>query len=143
MILIYIPGCWDLLHVGHLTILERARSLGDKLIVGVPSDDTVKEDKGEWPIVKLEHRLRMLNAFKCVDFAVPYYSLEFLTHLELFKPDILVVGDTWGSDIRHKRAENWIQRNDRRMVVMPYSSGVSTTMMRQRLHDLNRSQDID
>ncbi len=138
MILVYIPGVFDLLHIGHVSILERARSLGDKLIVGVPSDDVVVEDKGKLPIIKLQHRLRMLSSLRCVDVAVPYPKLEFITHLCMFKPDILAVGDTWGCWQRHLDAERWVEEHGKRMVRLPYSKEISTTEIIDRI--TNRSK---
>ena len=133
MLLVYIPGVWDLLHVGHLTILERARALGDRLVVGVPSDEVVVQDKGESPIIPLSHRLRMLSALRCVDVAMPYYRLEFLTHLRMFRPDILAVGETWGREARHEKAEEWIRRAGGRVVVLPYTHGTSSTDIKNRI----------
>lgn len=127
MILVYIPGVWDLLHVGHLVVLERARALGDRLVVGVPSEAVIVEDKREPPVVPLADRLRLLSALQCVDVAVPYYRLEFLTHLEMFQPDVLAVGETWGRDKRHLDAERWIREHGHRLVKLPYTRGISTS----------------
>jgi len=132
----YAPGVWDLLHVGHLVFLERARALGDRLIVGVPSDEVVEEGKGRPPIIPLADRLRMLQSLKCVDAAVPYYKLEFLAHLAAFKPDVLVVGETWGRSERHLAAEKWAASNACRVVVMPYTSAESTTAIKNRIRSL-------
>lgn len=133
MQIVYIPGVWDLLHVGHLTILERAKALGDRLVVGVPSDGVVKEDKGTTPVIRLEDRLRMLAALRCVDVAIPYYRLEFLAHLRMIQPDILAVGEAWGHDRRHAEAEQWIMQHRRRVVRLPYYEGESCTDIRERV----------
>jgi rfaE bifunctional protein nucleotidyltransferase chain/domain len=133
MILVYAPGCFDLLHIGHLEILERARALGDRLIVGVPSDAVVAEDKGENPVIPLEHRIRMLAGLKCVDAAVPYYKLSFRTHIAMFRPDIFVVGGDWGSSDRHIEAENLINDIGGKVISLPYSREESTTRIKQRI----------
>lgn len=132
MILVYSPGVWDLLHVGHLAYLERARALGDRLAVGVPSDEVVRLDKGRPPAVPLAERLRLLAALRCVDLAVPYYALEFLTHLELFRPDVLCVGEGWGGAARHEEAEGWAAACGCRVVRLPRTPGVSTTILRRK-----------
>jgi glycerol-3-phosphate cytidylyltransferase len=136
MQLVYIPGVFDLLHVGHLTVLERAKALGDKLIVGVPSDEIVKLDKGTRPIIPLGDRLRMLTALKCVDVAIAYYSLDFTIHLIRFMPDIMVVGDDWGNSERHVDAEKWIFDKEKRFVRLPRYLGESTTSIKQRVRDI-------
>lgn len=133
MLLGYIPGVWDLLHAGHVAILERARSLCDRLVVGVPSDGVVLQDKGQLPIVSLQDRVHLLEALCCVDIVLPYYKLEFLTHLELLKPDILFVGETWGSDTRHVDAERWTSLNHCRLIRLPYTRGISTTQLKERI----------
>ena len=132
MHLVYIPGVWDLLHVGHLTILERAKALGDRLVVGVPSDDVVVEDKGQSPVIPLADRIRMLAALKCVDVAMPYYRLEFVTHLEMVRPSVLAVGGTWGNDRRHRDATEWAHQHGSRIVRLPYTEGMSTTDIKAR-----------
>jgi len=127
MLIVYIPGTWDLLHVGHVTILERAAALGDRLVVGVPHDEVVMQDKGELPVVPLEDRMRMLQSLKCVDVAIPYVHLEFLRHLRFIQPDILAVGSTWGREQRHIDAEAWAHDNGTRFITIPYTAGISTT----------------
>lgn len=127
MITVFIPGIWDLLHVGHLRVLEKAKDLGDRLIVGIASDTAAKLDKGRAPIIDMWQRGSMVSALKCVDMAVIYTKLEFLTTLNKYKPDILAVGEQWGREKRHKDAEEWVKTNRKKMVVLPYTQGVSTT----------------
>lgn len=124
-------GCWDLLHVGHVAFLERAAALGDRLVVGVPSDEVVCEDKGREPVITMADRVRMLQALRCVSVAVPYFSLDFLPVLEAVRPDVLAVGDTWGTAERHLAAERWMREG--RVVRLPHTSGVSTTIIRGRM----------
>lgn len=133
MILVYSPGCWDLLHIGHVAFLERARALGDRLVVGVASDEVIVEDKGKPPVIPLAERVRMLQALRCVDVAVPYYEFEFMVNLRMFWPDILAVGETWGTDQRHLDAEDWVLAHGRRAVRIPYTRGVSTTEIREKM----------
>lgn len=130
---VYIPGVWDLLHVGHVKILERAALLGNRLIVGVPSDEVVLEDKGVLPVIPLNDRLCMLRALRCVYLAAPYYQLEFLTHLNQFSPSVLAVGSTWGSAPRHRAAEEWVRKNGKVFSVLPYTEGVSTTWIKNKI----------
>jgi len=133
--LVYIPGVWDLLHVGHLTVLEAAAALGDRLIVGVPSDEVVRKDKGTSPIITLQDRLQMLSALRCVNCVLPYYRLEFLTHLQAIRPNILAVGETWGAEQRHRDAEEWVKKNGRQMVTLPYTPGISSSTIKQACVD--------
>jgi len=123
----YAPGVWDMLHVGHVRFLERACELVDKLVVGVPSDDVVLQDKGNPPVVCLEHRIEVLDGLWSVDVAIPYHELEFIPHLEMLQPDVLFVGEDWGSESRHLQAELWVAKHDCRIIKLPYTQGVSST----------------
>lgn len=98
---IVVNGTFDILHRGHIEMLEYARSLGDHLLVCIDTDSRVKELKGpDRPINNQSDRAFMLNALKCVD-AVWYFAdeaeLEYI--LETYQPDIMVKG----SDYEHKR----------------------------------------
>lgn len=130
MTLVYIPGIWDLLHIGHVRVLQRARALGDRLVVGVPTDSVVYQDKGELPVITHWQRLEMVNSLECVDLAMPYDKLDFIPHLDLINPDILAVGQTWGSQKRHLDAEKWVEMNSRRMVKIPYTPLISTSQIK-------------
>lgn len=84
-------GCYDLFHNLHLTYLQRCRRMCDVLIVGVDSDDLVKNTKGpERPIIPEHQRVNLLNALKCVDFVFIMGSVEdFLRAVKQFKPKII------------------------------------------------------
>ena len=104
--LVFTNGCYDLLHPGHLKVLEEAKSFGDKLIVGVNSDDSIKRIKGDKrPVMSLEHRVKMLAALECVDFVVPFGEATPYSLIKKIMPDILVKGSDWeekvvvGSDL--------------------------------------------
>lgn len=133
MIIVYTPGCWDLLHAGHVNFLERARGLGDRLVVGMATDNVIREDKGSLPILGDVERLYLLKSLRCVDMAVPYFELQFTTHLDQFKPDILAVGEDWGHDLRHVDAEIWMKEHGGRTVKLPYTKGISTTEIKRRI----------
>ena len=129
----YIPGVWDLLHVGHVNILESAKALCDRLVVGVAHDAIVKEDKDSFPIITHTDRARMLGALKSVDLVLIYTKLEFITHLEMIQADILIVGEWWGNDERHIDAEEWIEDHGGRLIKLPYYKRESSTAIKQRI----------
>jgi len=126
-------GVWDLLHVGHLRLLEHARSLGDRLAVGVPTDAVVIQDKGRPPIVPFEQRVEMLSALKCVDVVCGYPKLEFIPTLARIKPDVLVVGGQWGKATRHLHAEEWCRVMCVELITVPYHDVTSTTEIINRI----------
>ena len=92
---VYTTGVFDLLHPGHLSLLRKARALGDKLIVGVQEDDSVEEQKGKRPIMNCEQRMAMLEALPFVDIVFPYSNLDQRKMLAILKPDIMVQGGDW------------------------------------------------
>lgn len=97
MITVWVNGCFDILHPGHVELFKVAKSLGDRLIVGVDEDEKVKKDKGEdRPINSLCFRKTMLESIKYIDVVLPFGSkLELEQLIELYSPDILLVGGDW------------------------------------------------
>jgi len=89
-------GTFDVLHVGHLRILERAASLGDRLVVGVSSDALNLSKKGRVPVFPQEERLRLVAALRCVDGVFLEESLELKRHYLLeHGANVLAMGDDW------------------------------------------------
>jgi choline-phosphate cytidylyltransferase len=89
-------GTFDVFHVGHLRILERAKKLGNCLIVGVSTDALNNTKKGRNPFYNQDERVEIVNALSCVDEVFLEESLELKRHyLQKFNADILVMGDDW------------------------------------------------
>ncbi len=90
---VWTNGCFDLLHAGHITYLAQAKGAGNRLIVGVNSDASVKKLKGpSRPIFALEHRLLNLAAMQAVDLVIPFNDETPLELIKALKPDILIKG---------------------------------------------------
>ena len=94
---IIVNGTFDLLHVGHIELLEYAKSLGDQLLVCIDSDSRVKQLKGESrPINTQDDRIKMLNALRCVDMVWVFDTKEkLIEQIELYQPDIMVKGSDY------------------------------------------------
>ena len=97
MITVWTNGCFDVLHRGHIELFKYAKSLGDKLVVGVDSDEKVKMDKGnDRPINNLEDRTEMLLSIKYIDEVWCFNSTKELRDvIKINKPDIMVIGSDW------------------------------------------------
>ena len=95
--IIWTNGCFDILHRGHIELFRYAKSLGDKLIVGIDSDERVKLDKGEGkPINNLSDRMHILSAIKYVDMVLPFNSTEELEiKIKYWSPNVMVIGSDW------------------------------------------------
>ena len=89
-------GTYDMFHLGHLRILERARELGDRLVVGVSSDDLNRRKKGRVPVYTQDERLAIVGGLRCVDATFLEESLEQKgEYIRRFGADVLVMGDDW------------------------------------------------
>ncbi|RCW43817.1 MULTISPECIES: D-glycero-beta-D-manno-heptose 1-phosphate adenylyltransferase [unclassified Halanaerobium] len=93
VLLVFTNGCFDILHVGHIRYLKKAASLGDKLILAVNSDSSVKKLKGSnRPYVPGAERMEILSALDMIDFLVPFSEVDCRSLLEDVKPQIYVKG---------------------------------------------------
>lgn len=114
-------GTFDVFHVGHVNILERAKELGAFLIVGVSSDALNFSKKGRYPVFDEDHRMRMVNAIYCVDQVFLEESLEEKgEYLKRYSADILVMGDDWKGKFDHYNHLSEV-------LYFPRTEGISTT----------------
>ena len=89
-------GTFDLFHIGHLNILERAKAHGDYLIVGISSDQLNFSKKQKYPVYSQEHRIRIISALKCVDEVFVEESLELKgSYIKKYNADVLLMGNDW------------------------------------------------
>lgn len=94
---VWVNGCFDILHRGHFELFNYAKSLGDRLIVGIDTDEKVTKDKGpDRPYNNIDDRIYALNSLQAVDLTYIFNSREELIQLiKQISPDILVVGSDW------------------------------------------------
>jgi rfaE bifunctional protein nucleotidyltransferase chain/domain len=96
---VFTNGCFDILHAGHVRLLEQARAQGDVLMVGINADESVKRLKGESrPIISEQERAEALLALECVDRVVIYGEDTPLETINALRPDVLVKGSDWALD---------------------------------------------
>lgn len=96
---VFTNGCFDLIHVGHVRSLEEARSLGDRLLVGLNADSSVRRLKGpSRPIVAGRQRAELLAALECVDWVVLFGQDTPLSLIRAIGPDVLAKGGDWRVD---------------------------------------------
>lgn len=127
-------GCFDILHAGHVTYLEEASRLGDRLVVAVNVDETVRQLKGaDRPVNPVDNRMKVLAALGCVDWVVPFSEETPERLICRVKPDYLVKG---GDNDPQKIPGNqcvWEAGGD--VVVLTYVDGVSTTQIVQSIRE--------
>ena len=125
-------GCFDLLHPGHLALLEAARALGDVLVVAINSDRSVRRIKGEGrPLVPEAERAEMLLALEAVDRVVVYDEPTPLEVVKALVPEVLVKGADWAEDAIVGREE--VEAVGGQVVRVEMVPGKSTTAMLERI----------
>lgn len=136
--IVFTNGCFDLLHPGHVETLEKARALGDALIVGVNSDRSVREVKGAGrPIVPERERAEVLAGLECVDAAVIFDEATPREIVAALLPDVLVKGGDWASERIIGREE--VEAVGGRVVRVPVVAGYSTSAMVEKIRRLDVS----
>ena len=124
--IVFTNGCFDILHVGHVTYLDAAKQLGDVLIVGVNSDDSVRRLKGpSRPINNESDRSMVLSALKAVDFTVIFDEDTPLELIEQLTPHILTKGGDYSEDTIV--GASYVRSHGGEVVVIPLVAGKSTT----------------
>jgi D-beta-D-heptose 7-phosphate kinase/D-beta-D-heptose 1-phosphate adenosyltransferase len=136
---VFTNGCFDLLHVGHVRYLERARRLGDLLVVGLNSDASVRRLKGPTrPIVSQKERAEVLGALACVDYVILFEEETPLRLIEALSPDVLVKGADWAEE-KIVGGET-VKRNGGRVARIRMVPGASTTKIVERIVRRHRKQ---
>jgi glycerol-3-phosphate cytidylyltransferase len=130
---VYTVGTFDLLHVGHLALLEHCKTLGDIVAVGVASDSVVNSYNPNVPVIPLNQRLTMLAALRCVDIVRPYHELEYVSGCKELNADIFVVGEDWGRKPHNIAVESYLKAAGKQIVQVRYSPQTSSTKIKQRV----------
>ena len=130
---VFTNGCFDILHIGHLRYLEDARSLGDCLVVGLNTDDSVRQLKGpERPFVPEFERAEMLAGFECVDYVCLFAETTAIKLITELRPDIYVKGGDYTSLDQIPEAET-VRSLGAELVILPKVEGKSTTRLVSQL----------
>jgi glycerol-3-phosphate cytidylyltransferase len=131
IMIVYTVGTFDLLHVGHLALLEHCKSLGDVVAVGVASDEVVNLYKPNVPVVPLEQRVEMLQALSCVDIVRPYHELEYVSGCKAVGADIFVIGEDWGSNAHNLDVNAYFKDIGKEIMQVRYNPRTSSTKIKQ------------
>ena len=129
--IVYTVGTFDLLHVGHLALLNHCKSLGDILVVGVASDAVVNMYKPNVPVVPLEQRVEMLEALSCVDIVRPYHQLEYVSGCKAVDVDIFVVGEDWGKKPHNLDVNSYLRKMGKEIAQVTYNPRTSSTKIKK------------
>mgnify|MGYP003574951223 CR=1 FL=1 len=132
--LVVTNGCFDLLHLGHVTYLEQARNLGDTLLVGVNSDYAVRQLKGEGRPINSEHdRAAVLAALASVDAVTIFPDLRAANFLFFAQPDIYVKGGDYTLDTLDQEERRTVESTGGQIRIIPLVPGKSTTTILKKV----------
>ena len=133
MITGYVPGGFDMLHVGHLNILTEAAKRCDRLIAGVATDESLERMKGRGPIVPLAERMAMVAALRMVNSVVPDYDQDKRLAWKRSPFDVLFKGTDWEGTDKGRRLEAEMAEVGASVIYLPYTPTTSSTMLRRTL----------
>jgi rfaE bifunctional protein nucleotidyltransferase chain/domain len=134
---VFTSGCFDLLHVGHVRSLEQARGLGDRLVVGVNADATVRRLKGAGrPIVPARQRAEVLAALACVDWVVVFGGPTPRATLAALRPDVFAKGGDWPLEVL--RRQDLPEDFSGRVVRLRQIPGARTSLLVERVRKRGR-----
>ena len=132
MSIVWTNGTFDILHPGHIELFKVARALGDRVIVATDTDEKIKNDKGDHkPVNDLCYRVAMLEAIKYIDVVLTFGDRKELEGLiQLYSPDILLLGDDWrnGDVVGRKYAKE--------VRFLPRVGGYASSNIVKRIHNL-------
>jgi glycerol-3-phosphate cytidylyltransferase len=129
----YVPGGWDMFHIGHLNILLRAREMCDRLVVGVVTDDALFQAKGNYPVVPLAERMELVAHLNMVDDVVVDFSSNKLEVWDKVRFDVLFKGDDWRGTAKGDKLEAELATVGVKVCYFPYTVHTSSTLLRSIL----------
>ena len=141
MVVGYATGVFDLFHVGHVRLLKNAKSMCDRLIVGVTVDELVKY-KNKKSVIPFDERLEIVAACHYVDVAVAQNSMDKMDAYKRYQFDLMFVGDDWYKTEKWKNFEDDFSTIGVKIIYFPYTSNVSSTLINETLLKLRGKVEI-
>lgn len=124
--LVFTNGCFDIIHLGHINYLEKARQLGDILVVGINSDSSVRTIKGDKrPLIREEERAKIVSSLRFVDYVVIFDEKTPISIIKEIQPDIHVKGGDYNAEDLPEYST--VKSYGGKVVILPYLPGKSTT----------------
>lgn len=134
----YTTGIFDLFHIGHLNILKQSKSMCDRLIVGVSTDELAISLKGKSPIIPFSDRFEIVKSIRYVDFAVPEIVNNKISAWEKLKFDIIFKGEDWKGTEQWLILENQFEKLGVKIHYFHYTHSISSTIIREMLNELHK-----
>lgn len=135
--IVFTNGCFDILHVGHTAYLNKTKSLGDFLVVGVNSDSSVKSIKGKKrPLNPLKERMEILASLECVDYICAFSDKTPLNLIKKIRPDVLVKGGDWQN--KEIVGADFVKGYGGKIFTIPFRKGHSTSGLIKKISSLQK-----
>ena len=139
-IIVTTNGSFDILHIAHINFLEKARSLGDVLIVLINSDDSIRRNKGpKRPIMNENERAKILSALRFVDYVVIFNEDKPLKYLERIKPNVHVKGGSWIQE-RINEEKEFVAKCGGKFINFELEKGFSSTEIINKIFKINKEE---
>lgn len=129
----YTTGVFDMFHIGHLNILKRAKEQCEYLIVGVSTDDLVREYKHKTPIIPFDERCEIVKAIRYVDKVVSQTTMDKLVALKELDFDVMFHGSDWKGTSLYADYEKTFAEKGVDLVFLPHTEGTSSTELAKKL----------
>lgn len=129
----YVPGAWDMFHIGHLNILLRAREHCDRLVVGVVTDEALYAAKVKHPVIPLEERMEVVRSLDVVDEVITDFSSNKLDVWRRVGFDVLFKGDDWRGTAKGDKLEADMATVGVSVHYFPYTAHTSSTLLRSMI----------
>lgn len=135
MVIGYTTGVFDLFHVGHVNMLRNAKSMCDRLIVGVTVDELVSY-KNKKAVIPFGERIEIVRSSRYVDLAVPQSSMDKMEAFKRYKFNIMFVGDDWYGSKQWDNLDCQFSKKSVRVIYFPYTASTSSSLINSTLEAL-------
>lgn len=134
----YTAGVYDMFHIGHLNVIKNAKEYCEFLIVGVSTDDVVEQNKHKTPIIPFKDRIKIVEAIKYVDKAIPQERYDIEGKLQIVKNnsiDVMFVGSDWQGTEKWNNLEKELKKLGCDVVYLPHTDGICSSQLRKMFHN--------
>jgi glycerol-3-phosphate cytidylyltransferase len=138
----YTTGVFDMFHIGHLHLLKKAKNHCDYLIVGVSSDELVKEYKQKKPIIPFEHRMEIIASLSCVDEVIVQSHRDKIKQYHDVGYDVMFVGDDWKGSELFNNLESQLKERGASIEYFDYTKNISSTHFTKILQEIYDSEKL-
>ncbi len=131
----YTTGVYDMFHIGHLNILQKAKEQCDCLIVGVTTDELCRKRKNKTPVICEHDRMEIVKAVRYVDKVVPQEDMDKMAAVKKYNVNAVFVGSDWKGTPSWEQYEKEFAQIGCDVVYLDYTEGISSSILRERLND--------